>query len=147
MTRQAGFLLAAALLGLPAAAQDAEFGGLLFESFCSSCHGEDGKGQGQLAAFLAIHPPDLTQLAAGNGGVFPVSRVVRQIDGRDPELAHGGVMPLFGEYFDLSDTADRLRDRPADPDGRADRRHGGLAAKRPGVMPGSGGAWPLPTPT
>lgn len=105
MTRQAGFLLAAALLGLPAAAQDAEFGGLLFESFCSSCHGEDGKGQGQLAAFLAIHPPDLTQLAAGNGGVFPVSRVVRQIDGRDPELAHGGVMPLFGEYFDLSDTA------------------------------------------
>jgi mono/diheme cytochrome c family protein len=105
MTRQAGFLLAAALLGLPAAAQDAEFGGLLFESFCSSCHGEDGKGQGQLAAFLAIHPPDLTQLAAGNDGVFPVSRVVRQIDGRDPELAHGGVMPLFGEYFDLSDTA------------------------------------------
>jgi len=105
MNRQAGILLAATLMGLPAAAQDVEFGGLLFESFCSSCHGGDAKGQGQLAAFLAIHPPDLTRLAVENGGVFPVSRVVRQIDGRDPTLVHGGVMPFFGEYFDLPDSA------------------------------------------
>jgi hypothetical protein len=105
MTRRGGILLAAVLLEVPAAAQDAEFGGLLFESFCSSCHGENAKGDGQLAAFLAIRAPDLTLLAAGNDGVFPVSRVVRQIDGRDPTLAHGGVMPFFGEYFDLPDTA------------------------------------------
>lgn len=98
-------LLSAGLPGLPAAAQDAEFGGLLFSSFCSACHGEDAKGQGQLAGILAIRPPDLTQLAAANGGVFPVSRVVRQIDGRDPELLHGGVMPLYGQYFDLPDSA------------------------------------------
>jgi len=26
--------------------------------------------------------------------------VVRQIDGRDPMLAHGGTMPLFGDFFE-----------------------------------------------
>jgi mono/diheme cytochrome c family protein len=93
-----------ALAAGPVAAQDAEVGGLIYDSFCTACHGEDGKGGGQLAAILAIHPPDLTQLAAGNGGVFPVSRVVRQIDGRDPELAHGGIMPFFGDWFDFPDT-------------------------------------------
>ena len=105
MKRRAGLLVAALLLGLPAAGQDAEFGGLLYESFCASCHGDEAGGDGQLAAFLAIRAPDLTQLAAGNGGVFPVSRVVGQIDGRDPTLVHGGVMPFFGEYFDLPDSA------------------------------------------
>lgn len=105
MVRTVGILLSAALLGLPAAAQDAEFGGLLFQSFCSACHGDDAKGEGQLAGILAIRPPDLTRLAVENGGVFPVSRVIRQIDGRDPTLVHGGVMPFFGEYFDLPDSA------------------------------------------
>ena len=94
-----------AALAVPAAAQDAATGGVIYDSFCTACHGEDGRGGGQLAAILGIHPPDLTQLAAQNGGVFPVARVARQIDGRDPELAHGGVMPFFGDWFDFPDTA------------------------------------------
>jgi hypothetical protein len=52
-----------------------------------------------------VAPSDLTTLSASNGDVFPTLRVVRQIDGRDPELAHGGVMPLFGQYFDAQDIA------------------------------------------
>ena len=44
-------------------------------------------------------PPDLTLLAAGNAGVFPRARSVFRVDGRDPILAHGGPMPIFGDIF------------------------------------------------
>jgi mono/diheme cytochrome c family protein len=105
-TGLAGLALATALaFAGPGRAQDAEFGGQLFASFCAACHGTDARGGGELSAILALHPPDLTQLAAANGGVFPTARVARQIDGRDPELVHGGVMPLFGTYFDFPDAA------------------------------------------
>ena len=49
---------------------------------------------------LAIGTPDLTRLAAGNGGVFPTEVVAMQIDGRAPLLAHGGEMPIFGPFLD-----------------------------------------------
>ncbi len=71
----------------------------LYTAYCATCHGDNARGAGRMAAILTILPPDLTRLAAENDGVFPVSRVVRQIDGRDPLLAHGGVMPLFGDFF------------------------------------------------
>ncbi len=84
---------------MPAMAQDVEHGGLLYGSLCAACHGPEGRGDGPMAAILDILPADLTGLAAGNDGVFPVARVARQIDGRDPLLAHGGTMPLFGFFF------------------------------------------------
>lgn len=76
-----------------------------FFHLCAGCHGMEATGDGPMAEILKVPPPDLTRLALGNGGVFPVFRVVRQIDGRDPMLAHGGEMPLFGMMFDLQDTA------------------------------------------
>lgn len=102
-------LTLALLIALPAQAQDIEpgdamEGGELFASYCTACHGIEGRGDGRMAPILNVLPADLTQLAAGNGGVFPVSRVVFQIDGRDPLLAHGGDMPLFGEFFQGEDT-------------------------------------------
>jgi len=48
---------------------------------------------------LTLDPPDLTRLAAGNGGVFPRKRVIWRIDGRDPLLAHGNEMPVYGDLF------------------------------------------------
>lgn len=62
-------------------------------------------GDGPMAKVLNVSPPDLTLLAELNGGTFPMFRVVRQIDGRDPLLAHGGDMPLFGHLFDFPDGA------------------------------------------
>lgn len=109
--------LFAVLLGLvaplPVMAQEEEAlqlahpdaGARLFVSYCAACHGMEARGDGQMAPILTVLPPDLTQLAATNGGVFPTFRVVRQIDGRDPLLAHGGVMPLYGDFFMGDDVA------------------------------------------
>jgi mono/diheme cytochrome c family protein len=103
--------LALALLApLPATADeietdDAMEGAETFATYCSACHGFEARGDGPMAPILTVVPPDLTRLAARNGGVFPTSRVIFQIDGRDPLLAHGGDMPLFGEFFQGEDTA------------------------------------------
>ncbi|NNL19617.1 MAG: c-type cytochrome [Boseongicola sp.] len=84
---------------------DANTGAWYFARFCAACHGERAMGDGPMQEVLTLRAPDLTQLSAGNDGVFPVTRVVRQIDGRDPMLAHGGEMPLFGELFAFPDAA------------------------------------------
>ena len=88
-----------------AAEPDTLAGAELFDRYCTVCHGETGTGDGAMEEILTVKPADLTQLSASNDGVFPVFRVIRQIDGRDPMLAHGGAMPLFGEIFEFPDGA------------------------------------------
>lgn len=75
----------------------------MFQTFCAACHGMDAQGNGPMSSVMVVEPPDLTLLAQSNGGVFPVFDVVRQIDGRDPMMAHGGEMPVFGALFDFPD--------------------------------------------
>jgi mono/diheme cytochrome c family protein len=100
-----------ALLLAPGAAPAQEIvvdpaeGAALYASFCATCHGPTGEGDGPTAEIMTLQPANLTRLAAGNGGVFPHERVVRQIDGRDLNLAHGGPMPLYGPFFEGDDTA------------------------------------------
>jgi mono/diheme cytochrome c family protein len=72
----------------------------LYVTYCGSCHGMEGRGDGTMAAILTILPTDLTRISELEDGVFPYERLARQIDGRDPFLAHGGVMPLYGDFFD-----------------------------------------------
>lgn len=83
----------------PAAAQDPGAGARSYAAFCAGCHGAGGKGDGPVAELLTLPPPDLTRLAAGNGGRFPVAEVVFRIDGRAPLTAHGSPMPPFGGMF------------------------------------------------
>ncbi|WP_306006914.1 c-type cytochrome [Aquicoccus porphyridii] len=92
------------MLGTVAAGQDAADGGLLYERHCATCHGLSGEGQGPMAGVLVIQPTDLTTLAARAGGAFPVLRVIRRIDGRDPLVAHGSPMPVYGDFFEGDDT-------------------------------------------
>lgn len=101
------YVLAAALsaLVLPASAQDVASGKTLFRTHCATCHGIEASGHGPMAGVLVIKPADLTQLAAGNGGVFPTERVVARIDGRDPLVSHGSPMPVYGFFFEGEDTA------------------------------------------
>lgn len=82
---------------------DAAAGAELFATYCATCHGVGAKGDGPTAELMTISPADLTRLSADAGGRFPTERVVRQIDGRDPLLAHGGPMPMYGPFFDGED--------------------------------------------
>jgi len=91
-------LMAIAVAGT-AAAQDARLGERFYDRYCSACHGATGAGDGPMTRVLTPPPPDLTQLAAQNGGTFPRRRVVWRIDGRDPILAHGNEMPVYGELL------------------------------------------------
>lgn len=64
---------------------------------CAVCHGPLARGDGPLAGLLTKSPPDLTALAARNGGEFPFWKVYETIDGRQRPLAHGTrEMPIFG---------------------------------------------------
>ena len=89
-----------ALAGGPALAGDAAAGKETYLRYCATCHGTEGRGDGPTAAILTLQPIDLTQLAARAGGVLPIGRIVARIDGREPMVAHGSPMPVWGEFFD-----------------------------------------------
>jgi mono/diheme cytochrome c family protein len=72
----------------------------LYEAHCVVCHGQDARGSGPMAPVLLVQPADLTTLIARHGGVFPLERVVTRIDGRDPLVAHGSDMPVYGAFYE-----------------------------------------------
>ena len=72
----------------------------LFRTYCATCHGTGGKGDGPLAEMLKVRPANLTGLAARNNGVFDEAMVARIVDGREPVKGHGGKdMPVWGDAF------------------------------------------------
>jgi mono/diheme cytochrome c family protein len=72
----------------------------LYRAYCASCHGLKGKGDGPVASSLRVSVPDLTRIAAREGGSFPVEQVRQIIDGRTPVAAHGSpAMPVWGLEF------------------------------------------------
>lgn len=67
---------------------------------CAICHGDSGRGDGPQAGTLTAPPPDLTRLAALNGGSFPETLVYQIIDGRRIVRSHGTpAMPVWGRSF------------------------------------------------
>jgi hypothetical protein len=69
-----------------------------YESFCSSCHGDEARGDGPLAELLRIVTPDLTRLAERHDGEFPAPYVKSRIDGTEAVQAHGRrMMPVWGQ--------------------------------------------------
>jgi mono/diheme cytochrome c family protein len=71
----------------------------LFTTYCATCHGAMGRGDGPFAPSLRKRPPDLTQLAKQNGGTFPTERVTKVIDGRDAAPHGNSDMPVWGDAF------------------------------------------------
>lgn len=90
---------------VPASASDDPLvrGRASYDAYCASCHGPEGKGDGEVAADLATPPANLTQLAAKNNGTFPVDSVYQTIDGRADVEAHGPrEMPVWGNIWSES---------------------------------------------
>lgn len=105
-------MLLAAGVAFAAAAGDSgsantELGQQLYADNCAACHGRSGGGDGPVAGALMVTPPDLTRLAARNGGEFPAGVVASYIDGRKAVVAHGTrSMPVWGTEFWLQAGAD-----------------------------------------
>jgi mono/diheme cytochrome c family protein len=83
----------------PVAAASGPDGAELFTTYCASCHGAEGLGNGPVAHALRHAPANLTELARKNGGIFPMARVRRIIEGRDVESHGDRDMPVWGDAF------------------------------------------------
>jgi mono/diheme cytochrome c family protein len=76
-------------------------GAQLFQRYCASCHGKGGEGDGPVAPFFKLRPPDLTEMSRRSGGRFPADRARQIIDGREKVLPHGArQMPVWGLEFE-----------------------------------------------
>jgi hypothetical protein len=80
-----------------------------FHSYCSPCHGRDGKGDGPVAPALKRRPSDLTALAKKNHGVFPRAEVRDYITNGSPDIPEHGssAMPVWGPTFRALDSSDK----------------------------------------
>lgn len=69
----------------------------MFTSYCASCHGLNGKGDGPMAAALKTQPANLTLLSKNNRGTFPVYHVDAVLQFGLPVQSHGNIdMPVWG---------------------------------------------------
>jgi mono/diheme cytochrome c family protein len=104
MKRRCSIVMLAHILTIPwltpASAEDLsqQTGKELYQRLCAACHGENGEGDGTVARYFKMRPPDLTLLAMTNNGQFPADDVRRIVDGRDsPGGPHGSrEMPIWG---------------------------------------------------
>lgn len=70
-----------------------------YDLYCSGCHAADATGNGILAQALGVGAPDLTGLAAANGGDFPATYVMSKIDGYTRMSEPSAQMPAFGDLL------------------------------------------------
>jgi len=85
---------------VPATYTSPSSGKEMFNAYCASCHGVDGKGDGPAAPALKIPAANLTTLAQKNGGTFPAAHVAAEIQGGAMTPAHGSKdMPVWGPIF------------------------------------------------
>ncbi|MEP5011107.1 c-type cytochrome [Roseobacter sp.] len=83
-------------------------GAALFADNCAVCHGADGRGGGGAGVEgLSKTPPDLTQLAVQNGGVFPARAISISLESY---AVDGHRVPRLAGMADLqSDETQRVR--------------------------------------
>jgi hypothetical protein len=106
------FAVAAVLVGAWVRADEAPdlSGPELYQHFCASCHGVKARGNGPVARTLKAKVPDLTRVAARNGGIYPAEQVRQTVDGMRLRDAHGTRdMPVWGWQFYAIDGEDPVR--------------------------------------
>lgn len=85
---------------IPAKPTAANNGHQMYTSYCAPCHGQDGKGNGPVAAAMKSQPTDLTQLMRNNHGKYPDTHVVSVLEFGSELSAHGSAtMPVWGPIF------------------------------------------------
>jgi mono/diheme cytochrome c family protein len=88
---------------IPPTMTPVEDGAHLFRTYCASCHGTSGRGDGPLADSMRRRPANLTEIQKRNMGAFPKDLVFQIIDGRQKVRGHGGPdMPVWGDAFKRS---------------------------------------------
>ena len=79
----------------PTSASD---GAEMYQAYCASCHGLDGKGDGPAATATKIPPTNLTTMAKYNRGEFPTLMVMTTL--AQARRVHGSAdMPVWGDVF------------------------------------------------
>jgi hypothetical protein len=69
----------------------------MFASYCTSCHGTDGKGYGPVTVSRGVAPIDLTVLSRKNHGKFPEAKVIHVLKFGAEVPSHTSVtMPVWG---------------------------------------------------
>jgi mono/diheme cytochrome c family protein len=109
-----------------------EYSGVrLYQTFCASCHGLTGRGDGPIEPMIRGGVPDLTRIAERRGGKYPAEEIRAIVDGREALIAHGtSQMPVWGfEFFSGDSDARRARARA---DKAVDRLVNYLATLQPG---------------
>ena len=104
-------VIATAVVGLSYASQSdskvnmvghepASDGRQMYMSYCASCHGADGRGNGPLATSLKTPPSDLTRLSNNNKGEYPSNYVTSVLQSGISAPGHGTTaMPVWGSIF------------------------------------------------
>lgn len=84
---------------VPVSVTRADSGMQMYKTYCASCHGVHGKGDGPAADALKMAPADLATLKQKNGGKFPSARISQVLEGSEV-VAHGSSdMPVWGPIF------------------------------------------------
>jgi mono/diheme cytochrome c family protein len=79
----------------------------MFKSYCASCHGLQGKGDGPAASAMKRAPSDLTMLTKKNQGKFPEMHVSYVLGMKEDIGAHGSKdMPVWGTLFSRMENSD-----------------------------------------
>ena len=107
----AGILAAASTVirKVPVTSTAPQSGVEMFNTYCASCHGVSGRGDGPAAAGLKKVPADLTQLAARHNGKFPELEVYNAIVGEQFNTVHGSVeMPVWSDILKSLDNNSNL---------------------------------------
>jgi len=82
----------------------------MYKTYCASCHGADGKGNGPAAPALKVPATDLTTLSEKNGGKFPTAHVATVLKFGVENTAHGTAqMPVWGDLMQTLTPASQTR--------------------------------------
>ena len=91
--------------------EDYNSGAFLYRTYCASCHGATGQGDGPVAD-LGPRPSDLTRLRAAHGGVFPRGDVRAALAGT--RYVAGHATPAMPNWRDILRKTERADERTLD---------------------------------